>query len=118
LHAEKSGQGMTAIGLEAVRPVNRVRVRRRERERRRAGPALSLLPLLLLGSFGGSSSLADREEPASESDRAPALRDANGDVAAADLRDRVWSRGAGVLACVGSVGRGPLAVDIGNAPVR
>ena len=84
---------------------------------RSGGPVLSLLLLLLLGSLGGSSSLADREERASESDRAPALRDSNGDIEAADLRDRCQSRGAGVFAGVGSVGRGPLAVDIGNVPV-
>ena len=105
---------MTAIGVEAVRSVNRVRVRRRERTRRCVGPVLSLL---LLGSRGGSSSLADREERALGSDRTPALREANGDVEAADLRDRDRSRGAGVVAGVGSVGRGPLAVDNGNVPV-
>jgi len=107
---------MTAIGVEAVRPVTRVRVRHRERTRWREGPVLSLLPLLL-GSRGGSSSLADRGERASGSDRTPVLREANGDVEAADLRDRDRSRGAGVFAGVGSVGRGPLAVDIGNVPV-
>jgi len=103
---------MTAIGVEAGRPVTRVRVRRRERARWREGPVLSLL-LLLLGSRGGSSSLADREERASGSDRTPALRD----VEAADLRDRDRSRGAGVFAGVGSVGRDPLTVDMGNVPV-
>jgi len=109
---------MTAIGIEAVRPVTRVRVRRRERTRLRKKPVLSLLLLLLLlGSRGGSSSLADREERASGSDRTPALREANGDVEAADLRDRDRSRGAGVFAGVGSVGQGPLAVDDGNVPV-
>jgi len=109
---------MTTIGFEAVRSVTRVRVRRHERTRRRQGPVLSLLLLLLLlGSRGGSSSLADREERASGSDRTPALREANGDVEAADLRDRDRSRGAGVFAGVGSVGRGPRAVDIGNVPV-
>jgi len=108
---------MTAIGVEAVRPVTRVLVRRRERTRWREGPVLSLL-LLLLGSRGGSSSLADREERASGSDRTPALREANGDVEATDLRDRDRFRGAGVFAGVGSVGRGPLAVKIGNVPVR
>ena len=76
-----------------------------------------LLLLLLLGSRGGSSSLADREERASGSDRTPALREANGDAEAADLRDRDRSRGARVFAGVGSVGRGPLAVDIGKVPV-
>ena len=76
---------------------------------------LSLLLLLLLGSLRGSSSFADHKEQASESDRAPALRDANGDIESADLRDRCRSRGAGVFAGVGSVGRSPLAVDIGNA---
>jgi len=91
-------------------------VRRRAWERRRVGPVLSLL-LLLLESRGGSSSLADREARASESDRALALRAANGDVEAADLRDLCRSRGAGVFAGVGSVGRGPLEVDIANVPV-
>jgi len=108
---------MTAIGVNAVGLVLRVRARRRAWEQRRGVPVLSLLLLLLLGSFGGSSSQADLEERASESDRAPALRDANGDFEAADLRDRCRSRGAGVLAGVGSVGRGPLAVDTGNVPV-
>jgi len=37
---------MTAIGIEAVRPVTRVRVRRREQTPRREEPALSLLMLL------------------------------------------------------------------------
>jgi len=77
---------------------------------------LSLL-LLLLDSRGGSSSLADREERESETDRGLEIRDANGDVEAAGLRDRCWSRAAGVFAGVGSVDRGPLAVDIGNVPV-
>jgi len=105
---------MTAICVEAVRRVTRLRVRRRERERRREGLALSLLLLLLLGSLGGSSSLQNREKRASGSYCAPSLRDANGDVEAADPRDRNRSR---VFAGVGSVGRGPLAVDIGNVPV-
>jgi len=107
---------MTVRGVKAVGPAPNVWVRRRAWERRRVGPVLSLL-LLLLESRGVSSSLADREERASESDRALALRAANGDVEAADLRDRCRSRGAGVLAGVGSVGRGPLAVDIANVPV-
>ena len=108
---------MTAIGIKAVGPVPHVRARRRAWERRRGGPVLSLLMLLLLGSLSGSSSLADREERASGSDRAPALRDTNGDAEAADLRDRDRSRGAGVFAGVGSVGRGPMAVDNGSVPV-
>ena len=109
---------MTAIGVKAVGLMPRVRVRRRAWERRREGPVLSLLlPLLLLGSLGVSSSLADRQERASGSDRAPAVRDANGDVEAADLRDWCRSRVAGVFAGVGSVGRGPQAVDNGNVTV-
>ena len=107
---------MTALGVKAVGLVLRVRARRRAWEQRRGGPVLSLLLLLLLGSPGGSSSQADLEERASESDRGPALRDANGGFEAADLRDRCRSRGTGVLTGVGSVGRGPLAVDIGNLP--
>jgi len=107
---------MTVRGVKDVWSAPNVGVRRRAWERRRLGPVLSLL-LLLLESRGGSSSLADREERASESDRVLALRDANGDVEAADLRDRCRSRGAGVFAGVGSVGRGPLAVDIANVPV-
>ena len=107
---------MTAIGVNAVGLVLRVRARRRAWEQRRGVPVLSLLLLLLLGSFGGSSSQADLEERASESDRALELRDANVDVEAADLRDRWRSRGAVVFAGVGSVVRGPLAVDIGNVP--
>jgi len=108
---------MTACGVRAVGPVPHVRARRRAWERRRGGTVLSLLLLLHLGSLGGSSSLADREERASESHLAPALRDANGDIEAADLRNRFRSRGAGVFAGVGSVGRDPLAVHIGNVPV-
>jgi len=107
---------MTVRGVEAVWSAPNMWARRRAWERRRLGPVLALL-LLLLESRGGSSSLADREERAPESDRVLALRDANGDVQAADLRDRCRSRGAGVFAGVGSVGRGPLAVDIANVPV-
>jgi len=105
-----------ARGAKAVGPVPHVRARRRAWERRRGGPVLTLL-LLLLESRGGSSLLADREERVSESDRTLALRDANGDVETANLRDRCGSRGAGGFDGVGSVGRGPLAVDIGNVPV-
>jgi len=108
---------MTARGVKAVGPAPDVWVRRRAWKRPRVGPVLSLL-LLLLESRGVSSSSADREERASESDRALALRAANGDVEAADLRDRCRSHGAGAFAGVGSVGRGPLAVDIANVPVR
>jgi len=107
---------MTVRGVKSVGPAPNVWARRRAWERRRVGPVLSLL-LLLLESRGDSSSLADREERASESDRALALRAANGDVEAADLRDRCRSRGAGVFAGVGSAGRGPLAVDIANVPI-
>jgi len=106
---------MTARGVNAAGPAPNVCVRRHAWERRRVDPMLSLL-LLLLESRGGSSSLADREERASESDRALALRAANGDVEAADLRDRCRSRGARMFAGVGSVGRGPLAVDIATVP--
>ena len=111
-----SGQGVTAPSVKAVGPAPSVWARRRAWERRRGGLVLSLL-LLLLESRGGSTSLADREERASESDCALALPDANVYVEAADLRDRCRSRGAGVFAGVGSVGRGPLAVDIANVPV-
>jgi len=109
---------MTAIGLKAVRPMTRVRVRRRERTRRRKEPVLALLLLLLLlGSRAGSSSLADREERSSGTDRPPALHGANGDVQAANLRDRDRWRGAGVFAGFESVCRGPLAVENSNVPV-
>jgi len=107
---------MTVRGVKAVWSAPNVWVRRRAWERQRVGPVLSLL-LLLLDSRGGLASLADREERASESDRVLALLDANGDVETADLRDRCRSRGAGAFAGVGSVGRGPLAVDIANVLV-